>query len=173
MIVYDRDEHNAFHFGSGTTFLQILSSVQEIEAQWEKHKLDNSIRVKTCPKCGPYSYEKQYWSFVQPKHQIFKSWQMFDNAKSLKHLMDKHAVWKQFEQLMGSKCNFVGENVKIDNAVAIGRLHSILLALMKFSDTIPVEFLNNTFLTASLFAVPMVSGSGPRGMDLPLLLDID
>jgi hypothetical protein len=59
-------------------------AVQDADAEWLSWRLTNDISTMSCPKNGPYRYEKQMENFVISKHgHLWPKYEHYDNTKSV------------------------------------------------------------------------------------------
>ena len=125
---------NEFHEGSAATFIEVLDEAAEAQAEWTVHADLSQIKVRTCPSHGEFRYEKQYSTFVEEKHDVFKNnWQKSDNAKSFVNGMKNLGLWADYKSLCEQRANFLHRD--INNDVILKLNHEMLVLFQKNFET--------------------------------------
>ena len=73
--MYIKTEHNLWHSGSETTFIEVYEQVANAEIQWEAERDSKQITSRGCPRTGPYRYEKLYEQFILGTFSCFVDWE--------------------------------------------------------------------------------------------------
>eukprot|EP00959_Pyramimonas_sp_CCMP1952_P380396 7969376-Pyramimonas_sp.AAC.1 len=72
--------HNEFHYGSASTFIELLDTTEDTVVAWRQHMMDNEMTKEGCPKTGKYIYESLCADFVAKHFTTFKSWATMASA---------------------------------------------------------------------------------------------
>ena len=137
VVVFLRDLHNSWHFGSGTSLVDILSEVSNVEKHWLAYREANGISAREGT--GENSYEKVYWRYVRENHpNVVKTWMQYDSSKSFLHAMQKKKVWDKFKAFCSNYIDFLHPSTNAESQIT--SVHTLLVALDKnFKHTIPSE----------------------------------
>ena len=153
VITYLKEEHNSYHTGSRTSFMEVCQKIPQVEAQWRTHCLTNHISVRGGR--GDASYDKLYSQWVAENHgKDFKTWQIYDCAKSFVHNINKvDGLWAQLEGIFGSRVDYA--NPKLDTQTAIQNLHALTVLFDRnFSGIYEDSLVRKVLLVALQFVVP-------------------
>ena len=109
VLAFLKAYNNEFHGGSSWTFLEMLEEALQFEMEWTSHRTSKGISSK-----AP-NYVTVYWDFVKERiHGRFKSWNQFDNAKSLSHTLKPYGIYEEMIEWSGKCCDFLHE--RLNNA---------------------------------------------------------
>lgn len=127
-------EANSWHEGSAWTLVEAYDDCIKGEAAFKAFAKKSGITTDSCPRSGPFRYEKRYEEFIfkmyDPKY-FFKTWDMFSAMKAFRHEMDKLDLWQRYQQELDEKADYLHQ--QINNEAIAANNHCLLTEWAKFA----------------------------------------
>ncbi|CAK0900280.1 unnamed protein product, partial [Prorocentrum cordatum] len=168
-ITFLKKNHNNWHSGQATTLAEVYRAVAEARAGWRSHCRIHSITVHSCPKAGPYRYEKLYVDYILRNYSDeYAQWEDYDNAKSVYTQLETNGQLSAWLDLLETQCDFSRNG--FSNKASVNHAHYLkcILYREKFTKTIQPELLKWFFFECLTATVPLVNGATEF---VPFLLD--
>ena len=137
-----------------------FEELDKSEGMWEVHRKKKDISTGSCPKSGPYRYDKVYETFIMehfPRGRYWKHWEHYSTVKALKGKLDANGTWTTFG-------NYIDESVNqgsglIDNETMASLMTDIgkLVYHPEYKQFYNTRILNQVFMAFCKLAWPLVT----------------
>ena len=116
--------HNDFHEGASATFVRFILEVAQLEAEWKVYAKARGIGSRD-PK-----YDEKYWEFIKskPDHKV-KSYQQFEQTKSMYHNLLRFDAWEPFSKWALAHVDFLDGRLDTNTVLAV--LHAVVVLLVQ------------------------------------------
>ena len=148
-------KHNSLHSGQSETLAEIYKGVFEADQAWTAHRLEQDISTSSCPKHGPFRYEKQMEDFVlRTFKEYWAKYEHYDNTKSVWNALRDFTMQEKWVDLLERKADFMQPG--FDNVWAIHHAHHLKVTILHkdFKNTIDNKVLGLIFFEALKMTVP-------------------
>ena len=152
-----KQEHNQYHHGGGTNFLELYEKVSDVETAWECERKRKGITRAGCPAKGPHTYAKVYEQFLMDKFgNYYSNWDHYDNIKSFMHDMSNHGLYADYKRFVETKVDFLSG---VANASQVARINNqiIKLLILPFQD-VDIALIKICITEALRFVIPVEAG---------------
>ncbi|CAE8611821.1 unnamed protein product [Polarella glacialis] len=106
VILHIVDYCNCFHFGSATSFMEVLLKIPIVEARWSGYRSKHGVSAKQV------DYEKSYRHFIDHNFKVFRSFDFYKHVKPLYHKMLKYDLLDALKADLEIGCVWTDDRLK-------------------------------------------------------------
>ncbi|CAK0849699.1 unnamed protein product, partial [Prorocentrum cordatum] len=154
-----KNNHNFYNTiaGCATTWLELLEKIDDAESSWREKCRKEGISTDSCPKSGPFRYEKMYEAHIMKKFKgYFNGWDHYQACKGTHNKAKAMGIYSEWKEWAERKANFLDQSCKPHIMAEVQNF--CLVVVEHFSDNglAPEWLLKEVALMLLKFSTPLV-----------------
>lgn len=128
------------------TFLEVLSKVENVDADWKIYADANGVVLSKSAR-GSDAIAKRLDAFLQSKYaDVFPTRDLFESSRSLFNTMKRLKAWPDFEAMVGDLCDFLAAGLSHTHQIKLFHYWSTQLIKFTTSEHFSIPELKLVFL---------------------------